>query len=193
MLRDKLVGLCLLAAVLVAFGHGLWNPGRLVEYGASIDSVFWLWRLSWIAPYALALVAVVGGGRPGSALLVAGSALVATLFAVDLYTGLDKPTAGISLAGVAAYFLNIVAIVPADFAAAAWHRRFDRASGAATGLVCGLVLAAVAFLWALPRVVDVPTWYVLGGYVFPPLVMSAVGAVTGAFAAGARHRSLVDG
>ncbi len=127
-------------------------------------------------------------------MLVAGTALVAALLTVEIDTGLADLGAGISFLGVLASFLNVVALVPADLTAAARGRAFDAASGAVAGLVCGVVLAMVVFLWHLP-LIDVPVWYVLSGYVFPPVALAAVGAVTGLVAGGVsgRRRSLVNG
>ncbi len=62
MLRDRRVLVCLLVAVLLAVATALWDPVEHVMAGDFGDSVFWLWGLSWIAPYAIALVAVVSSG-----------------------------------------------------------------------------------------------------------------------------------
>jgi hypothetical protein len=195
MLRDRRVLACLLVAVLLAVLNALWDPVAHVMAGDFGDSAFWLWRLIWIAPFAIALVAVVSSGRPGSGVLVAAAALVAALVAVEIDTGIGDLAAGISLVGVLAYFLNVVALVPVDLMAAARRQVFDTVSGAVAGLVCGAVLATVAFLWGLPRITEVPAWYVLSGYVFPPAALAAVGAVTGLVAGGVsgRRRSLADG
>jgi hypothetical protein len=193
-LRDRRVVGCLLVAVLFAIVTELWDPVAHVMDGSFGDSGYWLWRLIWITPYAIALVAVVSSARPGAGVLVAGAALVAALIAVEIDTGISHLGTGVSLFGLLAYFLDVVALVPADLASAARGRGFDAASGAAAGLACGVALAMVAFLWGLPRITDVPAWYVLSGYVFPPVAMTAVGAVTGLVAGGvSARRSLVDG
>lgn len=194
MLRDRRVRVCLLVGVLVAVGTELWDPVGHVMDGSFGDSEYWFWRLIWIAPYAIALVAVVSSARPGSGVLVAGAALVAALVAVEIDTGISHLSVGVSFLGLLAYFLDVVALAPADLTAAARGRGFDAASGAAAGLACGIALAMVAFLWGLPRVTDLPAWYVLSGFVFPPVAMTAVGAVTGLVAGGVSdRRSLVDG
>jgi hypothetical protein len=193
-LRDRRVRVCLLVGVLVAVGTELWDPVAHVMDGSFGDSEYWFWRLIWIAPYAIALVAVVSSARPGSGVLVAGAALVAALVAVEIDTGISHLSVGVSFLGLLAYFLDVVALAPADLTAAARGRGFDAASGAAAGLACGIALAMVAFLWGLPRVTDLPAWYVLSGFVFPPVAMTAVGAVTGLVAGGVSdRRSLVDG
>jgi hypothetical protein len=192
-LRDRRVVGCLLVAVLFAIVTELWDPVAHVMDGSFGDSGYWLWRLIWITPYAIALVAVVSSGRPGSGVLVAGAALVAALVAVEIDTGISHLGVGVSFLGLLAYFLDVVALVPADLSAAARRRGFDAASAATAGLVCGLAMAMVAFLWGLPRVTDLPAWYVLSGFVFPPVAMTAVGAVTGLLAGGVSgRRSLVD-
>jgi hypothetical protein len=174
-LRDQRVRLCAVVAVLLAFTNEWWwsSDARVFDGTGVGDQVYWLSRLVWTAPYALALVAVMWSARPGAGVLVAGTALVAGLLAVWLHEGV-----GLSLHGLLAYLLNVVALLPADVMVAA-RRRLDAVSGAAAGLACGLVLALVAFLWVLP-VVDLPAWYVLGGIVLPPSGLTLVGLGVGA-------------
>ena len=175
MLRDRGVVVCAALAVVLAFSSEWWwsSDSRVFDGSGAGDQVYWLSRLIWTAPYALALVAVTWSARPGAGVLVAGTALVAGLLAVVLHHGV-----GLSLHGLLAYVLTVVALLPADVMVAA-GRRLDPVAGAAAGLACGLVLALVAFLWVLP-VVDLPAWYLLGGIVFPPVALSLVGLLTGA-------------
>lgn len=175
MLGDRGVRLCLCAAVVLAFSNEWWwSSDEGVFDGSGVgDHVYWLSRVIWTAPYALALVAVMWSARPGAGVLVAGTALVAGLLAVWLHRGV-----GLSLHGVLAYLLNVVALLPADVMVAA-RRRLDAVAGAVAGLACGLVLAFVAFLWVLP-VLDLPAWYLLGGIVLPPVGLTLVGLVVGA-------------
>ena len=186
MLRDRRILLCAVLAVVIAFANEWWSAGAHVMVGSFGDSTYWLSRLSWLAPYALALVAVVWSARPGAGVLVAGAALAAGLVAVVLHEG-----TGLSLHGVLAYLLNVVALLPADVMVAA-RRRPDAVLGAAAGLACGVVLAVVTFLWVLP-VVEVPPWYVLGGYVLPPVALTLVGLVAGAWSQARREVGSVAG
>ena len=174
MLRDGRVLVCATVAVALAFTNEWWwsSDARVFDGTGVGDQVYWLSRLIWTAPYALALVAVMWSARPGAGVLVAATALVAGLLAVALHQGV-----GLSLHGFLAYALNVVALLPADVMVAA-RGRLDAVAGAAAGLACGLVLALVAFLWVLP-VVDLPAWYVLGGIVLPPVALTLVGAVLG--------------
>ncbi len=173
MLRDRRVRACLVVAVLLAIGNEWLTPATLVGHATFGDTTYWLARLSWIAPYAVALVAVVSSARAGAGVMVAGVAFGASLVAVALDPGVQ-----FSHLGVMAHLLDVIAILPADLMASR-RRFFDRASGATAGFACGIGLAAVAFLWAIPRIVNVPGWYLLGGYLFPIVVMTLVGAGSG--------------
>ncbi|MBV9830070.1 MAG: hypothetical protein JOZ82_00620 [Marmoricola sp.] len=174
MLRDRRVRVCLLVAALLAIGNEWLTPATLVGHATFGDTTYWLARLSWIAPYAVALVAVVSSARAGAAVVVAGTALLASLVAVVLDPGVH-----FSQLGFLAHLLDVVAMLPADLMARR-RRFFDSGAGATAGFACGIGLAAVAFLWAIPRIVHVPGWYLLGGYVFPLVLMTLVGAASGA-------------
>jgi hypothetical protein len=184
MLRNRGVLACGTIAVVLAFGNEWWIPDAHVMSGSFGDAGYWSSRVLWISPYALALVAALVSLRAAAGVLVAGAAVLASLVAVEIDTGLSSLTAGISLHGVLAYLLNVVALVPAAVVVAGRAgRAVDVRLGALTGLACGAVLAFVAFLWMLPVVTGLPAWYVLGGYVFPPVAMATVGLLAGAAAA----------
>jgi hypothetical protein len=180
-LADRGIRVCLLAAVLLGFVNEWWwsSDARVFDGSGAGDHVYWFSRVIWTAPYALALVAVLRSARPGAGVLVAGVALVAGLVAVALHQGV-----GLSLHGLLAYLVDVMALLPADVMVAA-RRRLDAVAGAAAGLACGAVLGLVAFLWILPYV-DLPAWYVLGGIVFPPVALTIVGLAAGALPAPGR-------
>jgi hypothetical protein len=99
---------------------------------------------------------------------------------------------GVSVVGLVAFLLNVVALAPADLLAAG-RAHFALWSGLLAGLVCGLALALVLFLWTFPRLTDLPGWYVLGGYVFPPAFLALVGACAGGLAGAPRTASVRRG